>query len=138
MKIIDFIACEDIRTEIHEKHTLVGVLPTDVNITFPKDGNVKWPVMFKISLFVRLKIEREDIRPDYFEIDFVYNNSSISKLKGDFKMPDTIEYVNIAVSNVFTIPMDGILAFKLSLYSNKQNVLDYIPEYKMKYNIAKQ
>lgn len=65
MKLLDLIICDDIRQEVGGKQSLIGVY-SDLIINFIP-GQVVWPVNFKLGIFIRIKLEENDLRPDAFE-----------------------------------------------------------------------
>jgi len=57
MKLIDFIICDDIRTELNNKFSLMGVYNDAFNLFVPNEVVDKWPKSLHLGFFIRLDIE---------------------------------------------------------------------------------
>ncbi len=60
MYIRDFIFCDDIRQELGNKHSLMGIYGDDLNFTPPKGIPQKWPINKPLGLFIRLVLDDND------------------------------------------------------------------------------
>ena len=57
MKLKDFIICDDIRTEINNKVSLIGVYNDALNFMVPERAINTWPKILRLGLFIRLSME---------------------------------------------------------------------------------
>ena len=57
MKLKDFIICDDIRAEMNNKFSLMGVYNDALNFLVPENLVDKWPKMIHLGFFIRLDIE---------------------------------------------------------------------------------
>ena len=57
MKLKDFIICDDIRTEINNKFSLIGVYNDALNFSAPKESIDKWPKVVHLGFFIRFDLE---------------------------------------------------------------------------------
>lgn len=57
MKLINFIICDDIRTEINNKFSLIGVYSDTFNFLVPEKSAEKWPKIVHLGFYIRLGIE---------------------------------------------------------------------------------
>lgn len=61
MYIKDFLFCDDIRQEVGNKNSLMGIYGEDINFSGPQPGvPVVWPINKPIGLFIRVMIEEGD------------------------------------------------------------------------------
>ncbi len=97
MKVIDFIFCDDVRREIGNKITLVGVYNEKLTIT-PQEKSIEWPLNFNLGVYARFLIEPTDPEFDSFQFTFTHNSEPIVKIKGSIiseinrEVPMTIEF----------------------------------------------
>lgn len=127
MKLLDFIVCDDIRQEMSGKHTLIGVYD-DIILYTQKE--FKWPFRIKLGFFIRIKINKSDLRPDFFNVEFIHDGKKISSLKGNLKIPNNVNYIALAlVHSSFPIPNVGKINFKIILKKDNKVIwkedLDY-------------
>lgn len=78
MKMVDFIVCDDIRQEVLNKVTLVGIY-TDKIILPP---NTKYPAKLRLSFFSKFLHEKSDPRLDSFRVVFYNNDKEIARVDG--------------------------------------------------------
>jgi hypothetical protein len=57
MKLKDFIICDDIRLEIHNKFSLIGVYNDVLKFSVPEKLADNWPKGVHLGFFIRLDIE---------------------------------------------------------------------------------
>jgi hypothetical protein len=107
MKIIDFIVCDDIRRELRNKNTLVGVYFDDLIIQRAPGVDPKIPVSLRLAVFIRLKMEKNDtIFPDKF--NFIASCAGNPVIKADGMLQSQEPSLNFAlVFNTFIVPPDA-------------------------------
>ena len=72
MKLDSVIFCEDIRNEINNKHTLVGIYTDRIILQADKPVEaVKFPALSRLSCYFRFLKEDSDSSVDTFEIKFM-------------------------------------------------------------------
>ena len=57
MKLKDFIICDDIRTEINNKLSLMGIYNDALNFSVPEKLVDKWPKVIHLGFFIRFDLE---------------------------------------------------------------------------------
>jgi hypothetical protein len=57
MKLDNFIICDDIRTEVSNKYSLIGVYNDALNFFVPESAVGSWPKVIRLGLFIRVDIE---------------------------------------------------------------------------------
>lgn len=136
MKIYDFIVCDDIRFEIGNKNTLIGIYD-DLNFNVDKISLDQWPKAIKLGFFVRIKLDPSD-EIDEFQLEFFLNNKEFSNAKGLINNPiEKNLLLNIAlVNNTFVIPNKGTITFKIKFFNDKKLVCELEPDYKLKVDVT--
>jgi len=61
MKLIDFIICDDIRTELGNKFSLMGIYEDAINFNVSANESGKWPKVIRIGFFIRIKTENYEV-----------------------------------------------------------------------------
>jgi hypothetical protein len=67
MKVYDFLVGEDIRTEVGNKHSLMGLFGDSLTFTVPAEA-VASPIALRLAFFLRLEFGPTD--PDSFSFQF--------------------------------------------------------------------
>lgn len=107
MKITNFIVCDDIRREINNKNTLVGVYFDDIIIPKVPGVDPKNPYALRLAIFIKVKMEKnETIFPDKFNFIASCGGHTVNQANGALKVQDPS--INIAlVFTTFIIPPDA-------------------------------
>lgn len=128
MKLLDLIVCDDIRQEVGGKQSLIGVY-SDLIINF-MPGQMIWPLNFRLGIFIRLKLDENEIKPDAFEIDCFYMGNIIKNFNGNLNFPENTKYFNlIMVDNAFIIHGIGNITFAIKFKKNNEIYNTIIPDY---------
>jgi hypothetical protein len=132
MKLLDFIVCDDIRNEVGNKHTLVGVYGDTIRISAQNPNKFQWPYAMRIAFFVRLLLEGPHDRPDKLYFGCFYGDQEIFKVDGSVSPPN--KNVNVRTLNINTI-VDKLLLRgpgevipKLRLYKEGKEIFSWISE----------
>jgi len=116
MKILDFIAAEDIRIEIGNKHSLIGIYSEKV--VLPIQGNITWPFPLRLAVFIRISKEQDGNLVDCLNLEILHNGKLIVPVKAPLGPPTESPSIIIAANmNPFPLPGPGILDFNLQLLS---------------------
>lgn len=81
MKLIDFIVCDDIRRELGDKLSFMGVFGDSIKLQIPKGA--PRPVSFRIAMYLRILIEDGDSIPDGFKATVHVDNKEFAKIEGN-------------------------------------------------------
>lgn len=109
MRVRDFIVAEDIRTEVGNKHSLIGVLADDFAF-----GPALPPAAMKLGFFLRLELAPAD--PDAFAFEFrvAMDGQDLVAFNGSGgKTPGAGLLALPLVANLLPFPGSGMLTFKL-------------------------
>ncbi|MDI6739293.1 MAG: hypothetical protein QME74_02900 [Candidatus Edwardsbacteria bacterium] len=129
MKLLDFIICDDIRFEVGNKNTLVGIYG-DINLTQKRGSKLSWPVPLKLWLYLRCLINEGEDKPESFHIDITHNTKgSIAPIAGTLSIPEGIKYLNLALVGNISLPDTGVISFKISFFKAGQEVYVVVPDY---------
>jgi hypothetical protein len=137
LKIIDFIVCEDIRNEVGNKVTLIGVYDQQLNmLALPNPSEEKWPKPVRLAFFIRIKVSDGDTIPDTFKLQFFQDGKEVTPIQQNIGMPPkNVALVNIGlVFNNFRIFKIGKMNFQLTLLKDGKVIFEVSPEYVL--NIA--
>ncbi len=124
MKLIDAIFCDDVRYEMNNKLSLMGLYSDRIILRVDNEPEIKWPVPMNLSLLLRFRLEQEKNQPDHFDFEYVLNDKSIAKIHGDFNS-------KVSSQSLFTLPIRGIviplelgdLGFSIKIYGGKKLLL---------------
>lgn len=138
MEIIDLIICDDIRHEMGNKKSLIGVYD---NLTIPVQAGkeIKWPRPMRLGLFLRLKCAEEGLSADTFQIEFIYKNKAFTHMKGPIKFPEHATFIGLVIQNEgFPIPGEGEIKFKLKFFENNNVIKELDAAYELKVQVFEQ
>lgn len=125
MLLKNYIFCDDIRQEINNKFSLIGAYSDRILITTPKGVNITWPISLRLSIYLRIGLDKQDIIPNNFDFSLHLKNKTLINVAGN---PYTID-TERRDSNIF-ITTEGLqvepgdLDFNLSLKKDSQLVYD--------------
>lgn len=120
MKLIDVLFCDDIRIEINNKLSLIGLYSDRIIFYVNNKAEIQWPLPTKLSILLRFKIEQKEKKPSRFELEYFLNNQSINnKIQGEINNVEL--HINLALTA--NIPLEpGHLGFSIKLFE-KDNLL---------------
>ncbi len=124
MKITDFIFCDDIRQELKNKASLIGIYNS--KITFEKSEVSSWPIGMKAAILFRLMLEGDVI--DSFRLEIT--NCGIQPFTKEIKIDNPKEMVQVVlIFPVFPILKDERMNFNLTFLNNNKVVKEIKPAY---------
>lgn len=110
MKIDHFLICDDIRTEISGKHTLVGVYDENIFFTVRPDQKGRWPKQLKLGIFA--KIAFEGAVPDAFTLRLKVNEKERELGRGKIQIVgQNSKFQFVMVINNFVFEEKGRFTF---------------------------
>lgn len=137
MKLLDFIVCDDIRHEIGNKPSIMGVYD---NIIFspPPEGDLEWPITLRLGFFIRFLKEPGDVQPEAFRVEFIRDGSVFSKVEGIIKAASDSGFSIVLVNSAFQLIGVGPISFKI-VFSKKGKVINqFEPDYRLHVEVAKE
>lgn len=123
MKFLDAIFCDDIRQEINNKLSLMGLYNDRMVLNVNKQVEVTWPQPINLSTLLRFSFEKDEEQPDCFEFEYLLNKKSIIKINGELNNNTNDKNQFQLIINGTGIPLEpGELGFSISLYI-RENIL---------------
>lgn len=128
MKLIDFIICDDVRTEINNKVSLIGIYNDLLNFIVPEKAANTWPKGLRLGIFIRFDFEDAD---EQNKIGKLVLESTINgeinfhaEQIADSNGQETLKRMVIsAVFNHISIPSAGDMVFSLSVYDKNNELM---------------
>lgn len=125
MKITDFIICDDVRQEIGNKFTLVGVYDTDVRIQTPSPESLTWPLPVNLAIYSRLQLEPKDEGLDTFEMVITQDEKELARLQGKINIQHRDRAFPISARMPgFPLPGPGLIKFHLRFTYQGKPIFD--------------
>lgn len=105
MTLLDFIICDDVRQEVGNKHTFVGIYDT---INF-KGDKIEWPIRYRICFYIRFYYTKNEPKPDGFLIEFKKDRDLVHKYEDKFNIPKEEGLFNLVITDqAFPIGGPGV------------------------------
>jgi len=131
MKLKDFIICDDIRTEINNKVSLIGVYNDALNFVVPERAINTWPKILRLGLFIRLDIEdpEEQCKIGKLVLKSSINgdiNFQVEQIVNTKKLEPT-PFGQMIISSVFNninIPKTGEMELSLVIFNKENELMD--------------
>jgi hypothetical protein len=125
--------CDDIRQEVGNKLTLVGVY--NDKIVFRSSPGTKeflWPASLKLGFFVKLSVDKEDIDRgiDSFELEVLLDDEKVlQKVRGNIELKAGNKLLQlIAVNPLLAIPSVGEMSLKITFMKSDKKILEVSSE----------
>lgn len=123
MKFIDVIFCDDIRPELNNKFSLMGLYNDRMILNVGKQTGIKWPQPINLAALLRFAIDKNDKQPDRFEFEYILNKKSIIEINNELNINSTDTSQFQLIINGSGLPLGpGNLGFSIKLYA-KNNLI---------------
>jgi len=125
MKLLDFIICDDIRNELGNKHSLMGIYDDSIEFQVTPDNQNTWPKLLRIGIYAKVKTE-DDEEVFKFKIRMKCNEKETVLLDRTLTLPKikTSKKMNIAfVHSAFKFENPGNFTFFLDFYNQKKELI---------------
>lgn len=130
MRFLDYIIAEDIRFELGNKLSIMGIYSEEIRLNLPDD--TQWPVPFRFGIFIRLKIEESDVTPNRFVLNVDHNDNNIAQINGNIGIMASVRTISLPlVINPFPLPGYGTVRFNFEIYNNEDLLSSEIHELKI-------
>jgi len=137
MKLIDFIVCDDVRQEVGNKPSLMGVYTNLVLAASPDKKPPVWPFPLRLGFFIRCQIEADEVKSDFFRIEFILNGEIFSHVEGTASIPDDTNMFSIVVvNNAFQIQGTGAIHFRIIFKKSGELIQEIEPDYFLYVEVA--
>ncbi|MBU2630016.1 MAG: hypothetical protein KKE61_15470, partial [Proteobacteria bacterium] len=103
MKISNFIICDDIRMELGNKMSLMGIYPDTINFNSTINQQNKWPKSKSLALYAQIKLEGEERLSDIsaFKIEIDYDGEIIQIAKNELHEEQEKKQKGILINALF-------------------------------------
>jgi hypothetical protein len=127
MKISNFIICDDIRVELGNKHSLMGIYSNSINFQSSPDQKDAWPKTKRLCVFAQIEVEKEKIADFHsFQIEIDYNGKK-DKIGGSnlpTPNPKTQQGIMLqAIFSNFKFKAPGEIIFTFKFYDKAEKKL---------------
>ena len=131
MKLKDFVICDDIRTEINNKVSLIGVYNDALKFIVSERAVNVWPKIMRLGLFIRLAMD--DLEEQNKIGKLVLESSINGEINFhaeqiiDTKKPEPAPLGQMIISSVFNninIIKTGDMELSLAIYDKKNELMD--------------
>jgi hypothetical protein len=131
VKIVNFILCDDIRKELGNKISLMGVYRDSIEFLVTADKANSWPRNRQMSFLLDFLISPEIVKKaKNFQILITYQGKESIIAKGPMSQPQEIERnmrpirLSLLASYMYVFPSEGRLEFKVQLVDETQKVIE--------------
>jgi Family of unknown function (DUF6941) len=124
MHLIDFIICDDIRRELGNKVSIMGIYTESINISVPSD--TKWPIAFRLGVYVRIEFDKLDPAPDRFIIKASQDDKHLAQLSGNIISPANQSSHTLAIPIVMNpLPLNGfgVVRLDVEIFKGSESLL---------------
>lgn len=136
MKIKIVSICDDIRREVGNKFSLIGIYDWIVNFNVTPDKKDSWPKVMRLSLFAVIDFEED--KPHSFEIRMKYNEKEQVLGEGilsDMSGKDEGKFTIALIRNNFEFAQPGTIKFTFDFFdADKKTIASLSPDYDLKIN----
>ncbi len=140
MEITNFLVCDDIRNEIGNKKSLMGIYDSSIEFQVTPENKSQWPRVKRLGIFARIKFEKTDMEKGIssfeFKLKIDYNGDIKEMGKGVFyaEKVSMFHTANLAmVFDKFVFKEPGEIRFFLDFSNVKNDVIKTVtPDYILK------
>jgi hypothetical protein len=83
MKQVDFIICDDVRMEVGNKVSLMGIYDDQIFFAQPGPAEQIWPRPMRTGIYIKAELEGKEVMPETFQIWCQNKEGSVLLLNGD-------------------------------------------------------
>lgn len=128
MELVNFIICDDIRNEVGNKHSLMGIYDEILEFYIKEENKNQWPKIMRLGVFARIKFNSEDNITDLGNFKLIMEQNGEKTILGLGNFPHDLMKTNlklniaIVIEN-FTFKAPGKLNFSYEIYNKNQQLL---------------
>lgn len=126
MKLNSFIICDDIRSELGNKYSLMGIYLDRIVFQRPKGTPEAWPKAIKLGFYARFtKEEKDNTIPSGSKFNFYYKKDDNLVLLGSgvISDPKTLlsqgQFAITIIHNPLVIEGQGVISFYMDFLDDK-------------------
>ena len=127
MKFIDVLFCDDIRVEINNKVSLMGLYNDRIVFRSHEKTKFEWPIKKDLAMLVRLNISDNEKKPISFAFECFSNDKSIVKIDGNTDLSNFEGSVFCLILSTKNIELNpGDFGYSVKVYDEKAEHLSLI------------
>ncbi len=125
MKIEYFFVCDDIRYELGNKHSIIGLYDDKIIFNVTSDQKDTWPKTMQLGVFSRINME--DDRPQSVDFKIKYNEKEkllgkgLAMAKKQHRVDKVLTFAILFHSFLFDEP--GRIKFILDFFDDDKNLI---------------
>lgn len=134
MKLLDILFCDDIRRELYNKFSLMGLYNDRLILNVNKQAKVAWPQPLNLCALLIFSFSTEDRKKqaNRFEFEYLLNNESKLKMSNELNIVINEGFqFQIAIGSMSIPIMPGDLGFSIKLYKDKELIFSEKNEKKL-------
>lgn len=115
MKLLDILFCDDVRIEINNKFSLMGLY--NDRVVYP--DSTSFPIVTRLAALLRFSFSKNQSSRSNFRFNYFFNNKSILELTGQIQLSSTQQFANLIINAEGLKLERGELGFSIVLYNEK-------------------
>ncbi|MES2614702.1 MAG: hypothetical protein V4591_04730 [Bdellovibrionota bacterium] len=139
MKLLDFIVCDDIRLELGNKVTIVGVYGDVIMVEAKNISAISWPIPLKMAVYWRIQLDQDDKnqwpeRNFDFELNAFHNSEPLFQFVGKLEehINKDAQIIGIPFAGAIVgLKSTGVLTFDLIIKSSGKEIKRFTSPYEV-------
>lgn len=115
MKLLDALFCDDIRIEINNKFSLMGLY--NDRIVYP--NTTSFPIITRLAALLRFSLDKKELTISNFKFNYFLNEKSILELQGQIQLPPAQRFANLVIQAEGLKLEQGELGYSITIYDEK-------------------
>ena len=120
MKLQTFLVCDDIRNEIGNKHSIIGVYDDRILFNVTPDKKGTWPKQMKLGIFAKIIFENEFPISFTFSMKYNYKDELLGEGFINLKETSQNKFVAAIVHNNFLFDQPGKIKFTFTFFDESK------------------
>jgi hypothetical protein len=119
MHLNDFIIADDIRHELGNKISILGIYQDVITLNIPQDMDGAIPL--RLGFYIRLRLDSGDAEPTKFEMYLTFNSEELARFEGKIlKVEESSVLVLPLIANMLPITQYGVIKFDLKIMNEAE------------------
>ena len=128
MKLSSFLICDDIRQELGNKQSLIGIYDDTLNFDVPLNISNKWPKVIKLGVFIKLMFDDDTEKNNFHRIRLEYtsNNETVQLLDSTKQVIPQNQLNGITISivtNQLLIKASGDMPLRCIIFDRNNKII---------------
>ena len=121
MRLLEFIFADDVRQEIGNKASIMGIYGDDMVLNQP---SIKWPFPLRLGIYIRVQVDSDDHIPDKFSLQISKDKKKIAHMEGSIEIIEKGKFIALPFV-IFPLPLSGpgVMKFDFALLSKEVKLL---------------